>query len=185
MALNQSDLYFLEILGADDEVGHYAAASTSAHFLLIIQATVLGLIAPRLRPALDEGAAAGKAVYREGLRLVLMAVVPAAVVVTAAANPILSLFGPTFVDAQGELLWLVAGNAAWATAALAALWLQYTGRAPLVLGVTIATLVLDSCLNLVLIPRLGMHGAAVSTAATLAAAAATLVVLRRRALRAA
>lgn len=184
VVLNQSDLYFLEILGDDEEVGHYAAASTSAHFLLIIQATVVGFFAPRLRPALDQSAEAGRKIYREGLRVVLLAVIPAAVALVLGAKPILSVFGPSFVTADVELGWLVVGNTAWATAALAALWLQYTGRASLTLAVTIATLVFDSALNLALIPHLGMHGAALSTAASMALAAAFLVILRRRTLRA-
>ncbi|MEZ4589506.1 MAG: hypothetical protein R2909_24275, partial [Gemmatimonadales bacterium] len=43
LALNQSDLYFLELLGAEHEVGFYAAAETTAHFLILVQTTVVAL----------------------------------------------------------------------------------------------------------------------------------------------
>jgi O-antigen/teichoic acid export membrane protein len=49
-----------------------------------------------------------------------------------------------------------------------------------VLAVALATLVADSALNLLLIPRYGMTGAAAGTAATLCAAAAAVIVLERR-----
>ncbi|MEM1180375.1 MAG: polysaccharide biosynthesis C-terminal domain-containing protein [Acidobacteriota bacterium] len=181
LALNQSDLYFLEIFAHDDQVGHYAAASTSAHFLLILQATVIGLVAPRLRPAIDRGAEEARAVYSHGMRMLLAVTVPVALGLAVAAKPILAIFGPSFVDAVAELELLVIGNAAWALAALATLWLQYTGRATVVLAVTIVTLIADSGLNWILIPRFGMAGAALSTAGTLSGAALTLLVLRRRA----
>jgi O-antigen/teichoic acid export membrane protein len=80
------------------------------------------------------------------------------------------------------LVLLLAGNVAWAAAALSSLWLQYRGRAGVVLAISIASLVADSALNLLLIPRYGMTGAAASTAATLSAAALAVVVAgwRRR-----
>jgi O-antigen/teichoic acid export membrane protein len=50
-----------------------------------------------------------------------------------------------------------------------------------VLAISAATLVVDSALNLVLIPRYGMEGAAGGTALTLTAAALAVVVTHRRA----
>jgi O-antigen/teichoic acid export membrane protein len=77
------------------------------------------------------------------------------------------------------LVLLLAGNVAWAAAALSSLWLQYRGRAGVVLAISIATLIADSILNLLLIPRYGMTGAAAGTAATLSVAALAVVVAGR------
>jgi O-antigen/teichoic acid export membrane protein len=180
LALNQSDLYFLEILGDEAEVGHYAAAATAAHLLLLVQTTVVGLVAPIARPAIEGGAESSASTYRHALKLMLGALIPVALLLAGAAGPILGLFGPSYRDARPVLELLVLGGFAWAGAALASLWLQYRGRAGVVLAVALATLVADSALNLLLIPRYGMTGAAAGTAATLCAAAAAVIVLERR-----
>jgi O-antigen/teichoic acid export membrane protein len=81
---------------------------------------------------------------------------------------------------HGVLQLLVAGNFAWAVAALSALWLQYRGRAKVVLVVSVAALVVDSALNLLLIPRFGMVGAAAGTGATLCGGAIALIAAHLR-----
>lgn len=180
LALNQSDLYFLEALGDDAEVGHYAAASTAAHVLVLVQTTVVGLVAPLARPAIESGEASSRSTYRKGQSLMVGLLIPVAVVVALAGRPILALFGPEYVAAHSVLELLALGNLAWAVAALSSLWLQYEGRAGSVLAISIATLAVDSGLNLFLIPRYGMAGAAAGTAATLSAAAVAVMLVRRR-----
>lgn len=185
LALNQSDLYFLEVLGDEAEVGLYAAAATSAHFLLLIQTAVVGLIAPLVQPALEAGPAAALDVRRRGQRLLLTGLVPAALVLALAARPVLSLFGAGYAAAAAVLVLLVAANLSWAAASLSTLWLQYTGHGAVVVAVAAATLAVDSLLNAVLIPRFGMEGAAAGTAVTMTLAATAVVVARRRSARAA
>jgi O-antigen/teichoic acid export membrane protein len=180
LALAQSDLYFLEILGEESEVGHYAAAATTAHFLIILQATVVSLLAPVLQTALDEGPEAAAGLYRRGQRMMLAALVPTAIVLAAAARPALSLFGAEYLAMEEELRLLIVGNLTWALAAVAILWLQYTGGGRLVLAVSLGVLVVDSAADVVLIPRFGVLGAAASTAVTMTVAAVILVSARRR-----
>jgi len=175
LALNQSDLFFLEILADETDVGHYAAAAMAAHFVPLVQVAIVGLIAPLVRPALDKGTEASRTLFRQGLTLILASALPVAAVLVFFAEPILGLFGPTYRDSVGALIALVLGNVVWALAALSSLWLQYQRRAIAVLVVSVATLALDSLLNLLLIPRYGMDGAAASTAMTLSFAAAAIV----------
>lgn len=180
LALNQSDLYFLEIFGEEHEVGHYAAALTSAHFLLLIQTTVVGLMAPLIQLGLEKGRESGERAYRRGQRLMLAGLVPGAVGLALAARPVLSLFGGGYPAAVPVLELLVVGNLAWAVAALSTLWLQYTERGTVVVAIAAATLVVDSALNALLIPRFGMVGAAAGTAVTMVLAAIAVIVARRR-----
>ncbi|MEZ5331867.1 MAG: polysaccharide biosynthesis C-terminal domain-containing protein [Thermoanaerobaculia bacterium] len=181
LALNQSDLYFLEILGTEAEVGHYAAAATVAHVLVLAQVTVIGLLAPLARPAIEAGAEASRRVYLRGLRWLLAFLVPLAVLLALFAEPVLHLFGPQYAVGRDVLFSLAVGYFAWAAAALSALWLQYRGRAATVLAISVGTLIVDSILNLLLIPRYGMEGAAGSTALTLGVGAAAIVVAHLRA----
>ncbi|MCH9651892.1 MAG: oligosaccharide flippase family protein [Deltaproteobacteria bacterium] len=180
LALNQSDLFFLELLGNENDVGHYAAAAMAAHFVPLLQVATVGLIAPFIRPALDRGAEASRTLFRQGLTLILASVLPVAAVLVLFAGPILGLFGPSYRDSLGTLIALVLGNVSWALAALSSLWLQYQRRGVVVLVVSILTLALDSLLNLLLIPRYGMEGAAASTAMTLSLSAAMILWLHWR-----
>lgn len=182
LALNQSDLYFLEALGDEAEVGHYAAAATAAHLVMLVQTTVINLVAPMARPAIESGEESSRATFRQAQSLMLRVSLPVAALLVGAGGPILSTFGPQYRVANTVLWLLVLGNLVWAAAAVPSLWMQYQGRAGVVLGISVATLAVDSGLNLILIPRYGMTGAAAGTAATLSAAAlATILVRRRRA----
>ncbi len=184
LALGQSDLYFLEWLGDEGEVGRYAAAATTAHFLLLVQTTVVGLMAPLLGSAIDAGAEAARRTLRQGRRLMLAGLLPVALGLALAARPILSLFGPTYPRAASVLVLLVLADTAWAAAALSVLWLEYTGRGTAIVVIATATLLVDSALNVLLIPSHGMEGAAAGTAATMTLAALAVVAVRRRSERA-
>ncbi|MDY7093214.1 MAG: oligosaccharide flippase family protein [Acidobacteriota bacterium] len=180
LALNQSDLYLLEVLGDEEEVGLYAAAATSAHFLLIIQTAVVSLVASLVQPAREEGPEALQRTFRQGQRLLLTALLPAAALLVLAGGPILDLFGAGFDRAEPELILLAVGNLVWAAAALSTLRLQYTERGQVVVAIALVTLVADSLLNVLLIPTYGMRGAAASTAVTTSLAAAAILVAHGR-----
>jgi O-antigen/teichoic acid export membrane protein len=171
LGLNQDDLYFLEILGKEQEVGHYGAAATAAHFVPLVQVTVIGLLAPLVEPALEAGRDAVRAARRHGRRLMFLGVLPVAVGLFFGARPILSLFGPDYIHDASALQLLVVANAAWAAAALPVLWLHYTGRGSFVVAIAAGTLAVDSTLNFLLIPRFGIEGAAGGTAVTMTLAA--------------
>ena len=104
--------------------------------------------------------------------LLLVIGVPVAVALGLAARPGLSLFGPGYPAADTVLVYLLVGNVTWAAAALSILWLQYTRRGTVIIAITAATLVVDSALNVLLIPRFGMNGAAAGTAVTMTLASA-------------
>lgn len=176
LGLNQDDLYFLEILGAEQEVGHYGAAATAAHFLPLVQVTVIGLLAPLVEPALAAGRDAVRAARRHGRRLMLLGILPVAIGLFAGARSILSLFGAQYAHDTSALQLLVIANAAWAAAALPILWLHYTGRGSLVVAIAAGTLLVDSTLNFLLIPRFGIEGAAGGTALTMTLAALAVLV---------
>jgi O-antigen/teichoic acid export membrane protein len=181
LALDQADLYFLEGLGDDAEVGYFAAAATASHLLLLVQTAIVGLVAPLAAPAIAAGDDASRAAYRRAQRLMLWMTVPVAAALALGAGPALALFKPEYRVGETVLELLVVGNLAWAAGAISSLWLQYQGRAGTALTISVATLAVDSGLNLLLIPRYGMDGAAAGTAVTLAAGALALVVARRRA----
>jgi O-antigen/teichoic acid export membrane protein len=104
----------------------------------------------------------------------LRGLLPTAVLIGLGARPLLGLFGPDYRAVVLELDLLLLGNVLWALAALPSLRLQYDGRGSTVLAISLAALVLDVALDLVVVPTYGILGAALTTAATLGAAALAL-----------
>lgn len=172
IGLAQSDLYFLEWLGDEAEVGHYAAAITTAHFVPMIQIAVLGVYAPLLSRAAHAGG--GEALFLQATRVMALIIAPIALFIAACSEFALQLFGSEYGNAAPWLSLLVLGNGTWAIAAVSTLRLQYAGQGMSVVWITSATLLVDSVLNALLIPSFGPLGAAASSAATSAGAAAAL-----------
>lgn len=180
LALAQSDLYFLEWMGTETSVGHYAAAAATAHLVVPIQTSIVAVFAPLVGREIEGGPGHGDGAFARGQRVMVLTLVPVALVLMLAATPVMSVFGQDFQDAALSLQLLTMGNTAWAMAALSVMWLQYTGRGMVVVLITAAALVVDSVLNLVLIPPFGMTGAAAGTVATSVGAALAVWVARQR-----
>jgi O-antigen/teichoic acid export membrane protein len=166
IGLSESDLYFLEWLAPERSVGHYAAAITTAHFVPMIQTAIVALYAPLIARELRSGTVQDNKALASGQRIMLLALAPVVVGFVLIAEPVMGIFGESYKDAAPALRLLALGNGAWALAALSALWLQYQKRGLTVVRVTVLTLIVDSILNLLLIPKYGMIGAAGSSAAT-------------------
>jgi O-antigen/teichoic acid export membrane protein len=180
LGLGQSDLYFLEWLGDEQAVGHYAAAITTAHFILPIQTSIIALYAPLVAREIKSGSVQTNAAFLYGQRVMTLALAPVVLGLALAATPVMGFFGSDYQDAALVLRLLAVGNGAWALAALSALWLQYAGRGMTVMRITAITLLADSLLNALLIPQLGMLGAAASSTATSIGAAIATAWLARR-----
>ena len=180
MALNQIDLFMLEALGDEDEVGHFAAAATTAHIILLIQVTVTGLFLPLIAPAMEEGTDAEKALFWQGQKWILLLSVPSAILIAVFGNELLALFGTSFNNANTALRLLVFGYLLWATAAFSSTWLQYSGKGHSIVAISSITLLIDAILNYGLIPKYGLDGAAIATLTAMFIAACCIWVIHYR-----
>jgi O-antigen/teichoic acid export membrane protein len=77
--------------------------------------------------------------------------------------PILSIFGPSFVDGEAALSVLAWANLVNTGTGICGMILDMTGRTPLKLINSFATFSLTLCLSAILIPRWGLLGAATSS----------------------
>jgi O-antigen/teichoic acid export membrane protein len=180
IALTQLDLFMIEALGSEHEVGHFAAAATTAHMVVLAQVAVVGLFAPLIGPALTAGGRMKRSLFWRGQRLILLISIPLAGGLLIFGGDLLSLFGADFDHATPALRMLTLGYLASALAAFAATWLQYVGRGRAVVVISGCALLIDAACNVLWIPRYGMAGAAMATAVAMcAAAAATWWVLVR------
>ncbi|MEZ5583420.1 MAG: polysaccharide biosynthesis C-terminal domain-containing protein [Candidatus Competibacteraceae bacterium] len=109
----------------------------------------------------------------------LLMVVPTAAAIAVLGRQILGMFGAGFTAAYPALLFLLWGYATWAIAGPASTWLQYGGKGNLVVLISVAALILDCVLNLILIPRYGLTGAAMATAIAFTLVAATNMLIYR------
>lgn len=171
LGLNQIDLFMLELLGDDKEVGYFAAASTTAHILPVAQVTIAGLFLPLIAPAIEKGQGAAAEMFRLGQKFITLTVIVLVIVLAFFGSGLLSLFGDDFLQAEQVLTYLTAGYALWALAAFASTWLLYSHKGAQVVLIGAVTLVLDASCNLWLIPQYGMNGAAMATCISLATAA--------------
>jgi O-antigen/teichoic acid export membrane protein len=104
-----------------------------------------------------------------------------AIVVLALGQPMLWLFGPAFVAGYPLLFLLVVGVVARSAVGPAESLLTMTGNQNVCAFVYALTLALNIALSVVLIPILGLWGAAIATTASMAfeAAALSFTVWRR------
>ncbi|MCX5747468.1 MAG: oligosaccharide flippase family protein [Proteobacteria bacterium] len=102
-------------------------------------------------------------------RLVLLFAVPAASVFIVAGPAILALYGPAFAGGHRALIWLALGHVVNASLGLTGWVLMAARRTRSILLNNVAKLGLDIVLSLILIPLLGIEGAALATAIAIAA----------------
>lgn len=166
LLIYNSDLIFLRIFRTPEEVGHYAAAYTLISFLLNLGMTYGQSLLPtftRLKP----DPAQQRSLYHAAMAHVYAGAMPLAVGGSLVAGGLLRLvFGPQFITASTALIILL-----WSipvaffrnvpqTALIAA------GRQEWVFRFTLISAVLNLVLNLTVIPRWGMLGAALATLGT-------------------
>ena len=177
LALNHLDLFMLELLGDEKEVGYFAAAATTAHLIPVAQATIAVLFLPLIAPAMESGNQAARAMFLRGQKFITIAVVVLTLFILLAGKWLLSLFGDGFQQAQQVLVYLAFGYALWALTAFCSTWLQYSsmGLRAVLTGCT--ALIINVSLNLWLIPLYGMHGAAVATLVSMGIAAGILGII--------
>lgn len=162
------DTVILSRLAGETAVAQYGAmyrlTETALAVAIAISATSLPLLAARL----GQGPPAeGVALYQRSFRLLLAYATLAACLLTLLAEPLVrGLYGMAYVESAGVLVVL-----AWAILFMSLNILQTVAiialdRSAVVTAIALVNLVVNVGLNLVLIPRLGVMGAAISTVGT-------------------
>ncbi len=155
----------------DSDVGIYAVAVTLSQAILLPSQALQMITGPTMSTLWGRGDRAGiEKVMNETLKLTAAFIIPAAFVVVMAAPDILKLiFKEPFVSAAGSLRLLVIGCgilAIWASVSSA---LSSTAYVRVVFILSGASWLLNIVLNSILVPRVGINGAAAATAAAMVA----------------
>jgi len=175
-----ADLFFLRWFVDGEAVGLYAAAYAPFAFLLSVAYAHTYSVLPVL---VDERnrAGGGRQLYADQVVLALNLAIPVAAGAAVLATPIMTLgFGAAYAPSGQVLAVLIIGAPFAAITALSWTALTALGRSGWLLGATALAALLNVLLNVLLIPRYGMAGAAIATVATEAVRAGVMSEIARR-----
>ena len=162
------ELFILERYEGLDAVGIYSIAMQAAEAMWLIAAAVATAITA---PAIHEtDSAAARLVARAAARGLLLTGGVALLVALAAPFAIPLAFGEAFDDAVMPLLFLLPGVVLYAPVAVLVVYLSVRRERPrLSVGVSVVGMAVTLGASLVLIPPLGVRGAAIASTAGYAA----------------
>lgn len=179
--LTRTDLLLVGSLLGEEAVGMYGAASKLATTVNFAFFAVNAAGAPLISAlfAADDRAGLVRMVKRTS-NWVFWPALAIALGLSVLGRTILGFFGPEFQGAYGVMLILAGGYLATASVGLSSSLLNLTGNERLsALSFGVAVL-LNLALNLILIPRLGIEGAALATTLSMASWSVIAFFLARR-----
>jgi O-antigen/teichoic acid export membrane protein len=163
LGLRWSDILLVGALGSAAEAGIYGAVSRTVMFGMFVIEAVRLAIAPQLSALLGtENRDRAENVYRVATWWLMMASWPLYVALAVWAPVVLALFGREFVAGQDALSLISLGMLLSTGTGNVSVVLLMGGKSPSVLLFTSIALAVNLSLNVILIPRFGMDGAAVA-----------------------
>ena len=162
-AFNQVDIYMLEIVGQEKEVGHFAVASTVTLVLFAIQLAVMGVFEPLMAGAIKAGQNSVRVLNARCFRRLLVFSLPIFILIMVFAEALLSVFGDRYTDSIEALRLLAPGYLISTMLASSYSWLQYAGHERKAAVVMLLGVLANLGLDMLLIPEYGIAGAAVGT----------------------
>ncbi len=159
------DVMMLGMLTDTATVGLYHPAARTAGLIRSVLLAFTGIAAPMIADlhAKSQNAEIGR-IYKMVTRWIVAVVMPPAILFMVLPEPVLSVFGDRFAEGGATaLLLLTVASFLQATFGLSATVLAMTGYARLSLFNALGALGLQVVLNLLLIPRMGLNGAALAT----------------------
>jgi len=158
------DVVMLGMLTDTATVGLYHPAARTAGLIRAVLLAFAGIAAPMIA-ALHTGSdnvEIGR-IYKMVTRWILGLVVPPVILFLLLPEPVLGVFGTRFTAGSNALLLLTAASFMQVCFGLSSTVLAMTGYARLSLYNALGALGLQVILNLLLIPRMGINGAALAT----------------------
>jgi O-antigen/teichoic acid export membrane protein len=170
--LQNTDVLVLSRYTTPHDVAIYFAAGKTMSLIMFVHYAVGSAVANRFASFKERGDDVGlRASVRGAVNLTFWPSLVAALVILGLGRPLLSLFGPEFVDGYPVMAILVLGFLARSAMGPAEFLLNMLGEQRRCATVMAIAATLNIGLNLLLVPRYGIVGAASATAAALITAA--------------
>jgi O-antigen/teichoic acid export membrane protein len=174
------DLILLGVLRSPHEVAAYGSVYKLVLALLMLAWTYALVVLPRLTRAHAHGATALRTEFGLRLRHLAGVLVPMCLVAAMVAQPlVVAIFGPAYAAGAEPLVVLLFSVPLSAAGSLMLYTLIASGRSWVLPLSTGSGALVNLGLNLFLIPRFGMMGAAVATVAAVAVVLGTAIFLAR------
>ncbi len=165
----RTDIIMLGFLGTQTEVGIYRIVAQGAALIAFVLAAVNAALSPVIAKLYAQGERERlEATIRRTTRIIFLCSLPLALGLIVFGGPFLRIFGPEFPAGHAALTVLSVGFLIDAAAGSVGQMLNMTGHERDSAKAIGASAVLNVALNLLLIPRLGMVGAATATATSMA-----------------
>ena len=160
-----ADTIMIGIFKTEVDVGFYNVALKLAMLASIILGSVNSILAPKISETFDNNKIDEfKVLIKQSTRIIFFISLPILIVLFLFPASLLSLFGQEFVIAKTTLLILLIGQAVNAMSGSVGLILQMTGKEKVYQNILLIALVFNIMLNLFLIPKFGIEGAAIASA---------------------
>jgi O-antigen/teichoic acid export membrane protein len=178
---NRADMLMIGTMLGTTEVGFYSAANRYAQFLPFPLYAVNSLAAPMIASLYMEGR---RREIQRALSLAALGIgcfaIPAAILLIVAGRPLLGIYGTEFVEGYDALVWLTISQLGVALGGSVMQLMTMTGHHRPAARIVGVSAVLNLTLNFILIPRFGIAGAAIATAASAVLANLGMVLFVRR-----
>lgn len=179
--LQNTDIIVLSRYMTPSDVAIYFAAGKTMSLIMFVHYAVGSAMANRFASYSARGDAEGlRGAVRDAVNWTFWPSLAAAAVILALGPFLLSLFGPQFASGYPVMAILVFGFLSRSAMGPAEFLLNMHGEQRLCAAVMITAAVLNIVLNLILVPRFGIVGAASATATSLAFAALLNATVARR-----
>ena len=181
LLLTNVDIVMLQHYRSPDDVAVYYAAAKTLALITFVHFAVSAAVGHRFSEyhvASDHDRLSG--ILADSIRWTFWASLAASAVILAMGQPLLSLFGARFVEGYHLMLILVAGLMARASVGPVERLLNMLGEQRACATVYAIAFALNLVLCVVLIPRIGIDGAAVATATALIVESVLLFIVTRR-----
>ena len=168
LLLANTDILVLQQFRTPDEVAFYYAAAKTLTLIAFVHFAVSAAVAHRFSEYhVTDDRARLKQFLADAIRWTFWASLAATVLILAVGRVLLSLFGPRFVEGYYLMFILAAGLMARAAVGPVERLLNMVGEQTACATVYATAFVLNLGLCIVLIPRIGVAGAAVATSTAL------------------
>lgn len=162
--IGQTGVLMLSIFRTDAEVGYYSVAVRLASLSAFLLVAINSMAAPKFSELFQSGQMDELLrVARKATRLMFWTSSPVLLGLIVLGRPVLPLlFGTQFTGAYTAMLILALGQFVNSVSGSTGIFLNMTGHQKVFQGIMLAAAGLNVVLNLALIPRFGIEGAAVA-----------------------
>jgi len=151
-----------------ESVAIYSVAVKLTLLVSVVLSSVNAVLGPQIAKDFNKNdVSALRLKIKKSTRSIFVSTTPIIIGLALLAQPILSLFGPAYIQAHGALLILLAGQMVNAFCGSVGVYLNMTSKQIAFQWIIASAVVVNVILNGVLIPRYGMLGAAIATSSSM------------------